>query len=98
MKPITPALGIESFPEGTELVIFAEDQPEYLPLPAYSQPDGIVTSCWQPSEEERQHIANGGPIYIDLWTFGMPLQPTRVYTVAAADEETETVWFTSLTV
>lgn len=89
MEPITPVFGIESFPEGTKLVIFAKDQPEYLPLPAYAQPDGVVTSCWRPSEDERQQIAAGGPIYVDLWTFGMALQPIRVYAAPTAVDESE---------
>lgn len=27
-------------------ITFAEDQPEYLPLPAHKTADGKVTSCW----------------------------------------------------
>jgi hypothetical protein len=84
MEPITPQLSLVVFPAGTLAVVYAKDQPEYLPLPAYQQPDGTVTSCWLPNAEERERLIAGEPIYIDLLTFGQPLQPLRVYVAPEA--------------
>ena len=54
---------------------FAENQPEYLPLPAHKKPDGTVISCWELSPEERKRVAETGVIYLAVLTFGRPLQP-----------------------
>lgn len=55
-------------------VVFAKDQPEYLPLPAYSR-DGEVTSCWGMTWRERLRALLTGRVYLTLLTFGQPLQP-----------------------
>jgi len=58
-------------------VVFAKDQPEYLPLPAYKSQEGQVISCWQLDEADKQLIAQTGVIYISVHTFNNPLQPIR---------------------
>ena len=60
------------FPEQT--AVFAKDQPEYLPLPAFVNPDpnsmGEVISLWQLSPAELEEInRNGGKIYFTICTF-----------------------------
>ena len=37
-------------------VIFAKDQPEYIPLPALKMPDGEIITCWELSDEELEKI------------------------------------------
>ena len=56
-------------------VVFAEDQPEFEPLPAKKDADGTVTTCWEFTPEEREIIANGGNLYLSQLTFNHPLQP-----------------------
>lgn len=70
-------------------VIFAEDQPEYLSLPALALPDptGEVISCWSISDEELETIIKNRCIYISQLRFSHynengdlvhnPLQPLR---------------------
>lgn len=70
-------------------VIFTEDQPEYLPLPALAFPDpkGEVISCWSVSDEELEIITKNRCIYISQLRFSdyneegelvhNPLQPLR---------------------
>lgn len=60
-------------------VTFGAAQPEYLPLPAYRNPDtGEVTACWEMTAEERAVVANTGCVYVTLLAFGGPLTPSRV--------------------
>ncbi|MCK5308843.1 MAG: hypothetical protein KAJ73_09550 [Zetaproteobacteria bacterium] len=63
-------------------VLIAEDQEEYLTLPAHrwlgGDPDGEVTTCWRLSILERFHILLTGRIYLKVWTFNKPLQPLKM--------------------
>lgn len=74
MTPVSPVV-----PGCEELeVVFAKDQPEYLPLPALvrsDSPDRPVTSRWRLTYQEREKIANGADVVLTLLTFGDPLQP-----------------------
>jgi hypothetical protein len=56
-----------NMPEGTKEVVFAKDQPEYLPLPALVTPDGRVISTWQPNEGELALLNEGVPITLTVW-------------------------------
>ncbi len=69
MKPI-------EFPE--QNVVFAKDQPEYQPLPAFrnNSPEGEVISCWQLSYRERLKILITGKLWVNLLTFNKPLTPS----------------------
>lgn len=69
---------IERFKECN--VTFAENQPEYLPLPAHKTKDGEVTSCWKLSFKERMRVLFGGRIFLTLLTFNHPLQPIMMST------------------
>ncbi len=60
-------------------VVYAKDQPEYLPLPARRMADGTVTTCWALSWRERLALMVSGRFYLDVLTFNHPLQPVRPY-------------------
>ena len=72
MKPI-------EFKEQT--VVYAKDQPEYLPLPVFKTSDGEVTSCWKLTFVEKLSVLFHGKIWINLMTFNHPLQPQRPYAI-----------------
>lgn len=69
MKPI-------EFPE--QNIVFAKDQPEYLPLPAFMNDSlqGEVVSCWRLSFMERIRILWTGKLWVELLTFNKPLTPS----------------------
>jgi len=57
---------------------FAENQPEYLPLPAFKNKskEGEVISCWQLSVVERIRILFTGKLWVSLMSFNKPLTPS----------------------
>lgn len=71
MKPI-------EFSEQT--LVIAKDQPEYLPLPAYVDSEGLVTFCWQLSWKERLQLLWSGCIWHQVMTFSSSLQPQLLLT------------------
>lgn len=56
-------------------IIFAEDQPEYMPLPAHKNILGDVTVCWKLSFKERVKVLFTGKIWQKILTFNKALQP-----------------------
>lgn len=57
-------------------VVYGKNQPEYTPLPAYkSEETGIVVSCWKMTWKERLTVLVTGRVYLQLLTFGKPIQP-----------------------
>lgn len=65
MTPIT-------FPEQT--IVWAKDQPPYLPLPAFTDQRETI-SLWQLSWRERCQILWMGRLWLRQYNFGQPLQP-----------------------
>jgi len=65
-------------------VIYAKDQPEYLPLPVMKLEDGTVISCWELTEEDVKMIIETKKVYVSQLTFHQPLQPLNV--VSSLDE------------
>jgi hypothetical protein len=61
------------FPEQT--CTYAEDQPQYIPLPVHRTEDGNVTSCWALSWRERIKLLFTGRMWFQVMTFNQPLQP-----------------------
>lgn len=63
-------------------VVYAENQPEYLPLPALQLKDesGTVITCWELSSDELEEIKLTGKIYLSMFTFNQPLQPVMIST------------------
>jgi hypothetical protein len=59
-------------------VVFAKDQPEYMPLPAFrnDSPQGEVVSCWKLSLKERLKLLFTGRLWVCLLTFNKPLTPS----------------------
>lgn len=77
MKPVIPPTT-----PCADTVVFAKDQPQYLPLPVNRFPDGTVMCEWLPTPEERELLLNGGKVRMWMWTFGHPLQPSAVEVVS----------------
>ena len=75
MKPISPVLPKNPF--GLPEVVFAKNQPEYLPLPAVVTTDGCVTSRWRFNWKERLHVLLFGNLWLQQYAFRQPLQPQR---------------------
>jgi hypothetical protein len=63
-------------------ITYAEDQPEYLPLPAFknNSDKGEVISCWQLSIVERLRILFTGKLWVCLLSFNKPLTPSFLTT------------------
>ena len=59
-------------------IIFAENQPEYQPLPALkiNSEQGEVISCWGLSIKERLIILFTGRVWVSLMSFNKPLIPS----------------------
>lgn len=66
MKPI-------EFPE--QNVVYAKDQPQYLPLPAHRTPLGEVISCWQLTWREAFRLLFTRKLWLRQLTYNDPLQP-----------------------
>ena len=58
-------------------VIFAKDQPEYLPLIAHRDKEGCVTTCWELTFYERILVLFKGVLYLQTLTFNNNLQPQK---------------------
>jgi hypothetical protein len=60
------------FPQQT--VIWAKNQPPYLPLPAYTN-DKETISCWKLTWRERFKLLITGVFWLRQMNFGEKLQP-----------------------
>ncbi|MHB9155652.1 MAG: hypothetical protein ACYC5N_08160 [Endomicrobiales bacterium] len=71
-------------------VVYAKDQPEYIPLRCLrsNNQKGEVLSRWTLTPEQRKMVAEGADVFLSLWTFGQPLQPIQL--AISADPEP---WF-----
>lgn len=79
MEPVESGLAAED----ATRVIFAKDQPEYMPLPALVFPDGKICTEWRLTEDERARIQTGENIRLWIWNFGHPLQPVALEVTTA---------------
>lgn len=61
-------------------IVYAKDQPEYLPLPVYKDESGQVISCWKLSFKERLSVLFSGKVWLRQLTFNQALQPQSVHT------------------
>jgi hypothetical protein len=82
MNPVKP----EKRP-GTGAVVFAENQPEYIPLPANVLDDGEIETKWRLSWRERWQVFTGGHVYLRVLTFGRALQPVRLTATRDPDND-----------
>lgn len=69
-------------------VTYAENQPEYIPLPAYKWHDGTVVSCWKFGFWEWLRVLFTGRMYISQSTFNQPLTPIRPHVAFEWDKMT----------
>jgi hypothetical protein len=69
MNVVAPQETDFTLPPGTELIIFAKEQPQYQQLPAFRTPDGRVVSQWQLTDEEKAALLDGKPLTLILHTF-----------------------------
>lgn len=61
-------------------VVFAKDQPEYMPLPAMkipNDPQGLIITKWQLSPEELERVKETGTIHLSMLTFITGALPFR---------------------
>jgi len=78
MDIVNPDPSTFLLPAETQIVTFAEHQPEYENLPAIRTADGRVVSQWRPTPEELQQLFAGHPITLIVWTHNQPLQPVAL--------------------
>ena len=65
-----------TFPEAN--VTYAENQPEYRPLPCHryrNDPTGRIVFCWKLGWVHRAKLVLTGRLWHEVMTFGQPLQP-----------------------
>jgi len=57
--------------------VYAKNQPQYNPLRTIkaNNPGGSVLSRWTLTDAQREAVANGADIFLELLTFGGPLAP-----------------------
>lgn len=80
MKPV-------EFPEQT--IVWAKNQPPYLPLPAYTNADETIT-CWSLTWRERLVVLWSGRLWLRQMNFSQALQPQKL-SVESPFEVMETV-------
>lgn len=70
-------------------IVYAKNQPEYLPLRTLRSNDvyRVVLSRWSLTAEQRDAILNGADVFLELSTYGQPLQPIRMYVADQLDTE-----------
>ena len=66
------------FPESNKMI--AENQHDYITLPAHMAQDGCMTSFWRPTFREKISILFGG-IWLQVLTYNYPLQPLKMTAV-----------------
>lgn len=80
MQPVSPVVpGVD-----LEEMVYAKDQPQYLNLPCFRDPDGTVVTRWAMTWRERLQALWTGNIYVTCLTFNKPLQPLKLSTTAPA--------------
>ena len=68
-------------------IIYAKDQPQYIPLRTLvsAGPDRKVLSRWTFTDKQREAIVKGADVFLELSTFGKPLQPIRMMIADGSD-------------
>lgn len=72
-------------------IVYAKDQPQFKPLRTLveDRDEGGVLSRWSPTPEQRQAIAEGKDIYLELLCYHGPLTPILMF--VAGDEDAEEI-------
>ena len=70
----------KQFPEAN--VVFAKDQSEYQPLPAFKSESqyGEIITCWNLTFKERLRVLIKGEIWLSLISFNKPINPSFITT------------------
>lgn len=79
MTPVAEIIPGFKLPEN-EIITYGAGQPEYIPLPMWSGPDGMRVSRWRLTWRERLRILLSGSIWLSILTFDRPLQPVKIDT------------------
>lgn len=61
-----------------ELIVYAENQPEYLQLPMWKGPEGHRVCRWKLTWRERITVLLNGSLWLSVLTFNRPLQPVKI--------------------
>lgn len=77
MNPVSPVFPGKQLQE----TVFAKDQPEYLPLPAFRDIHGTVVTRWHMGWRERWKILCSGNVWLTIMTFNQKLQPVKIEAV-----------------
>ncbi len=74
-------------------IVYAANQPQYNPLRTLvgDGSDRRVLSRWSPTPEQRKSIAEGADVYLQLLTFGQPLQPIIMFVSDGSWEDWEKI-------
>lgn len=60
-------------------VVYAKDQPPYLPLPTLPAENGqSAISRWHLTDEQRKAVSDGADILLEIFHFGRALAPVRM--------------------
>ena len=62
----------------TSNACYAENQPEYIPLPCEKFESGLVLTLWKASLKERLWFLLKGKMWLKIMTFNKPLQPLKM--------------------
>ena len=74
-------------------IIIAKNQEGVNPLRAITDHTTVLTR-WTPTEEQRQAIASGDDIFLEVRTYGTLLQPVRLTVGMTIDEAKEILGLT----
>lgn len=72
---MTPVPVAPSQPVDGGHTVYAADQPQYRPLPAWVRQNGEVVTRWRLTWRERLAVLLGRDVYLGVSTYGAPLQP-----------------------
>ncbi len=56
-------------------IVFAKNQPQYRPLPAFRNKNGLVITCWKLTPAEQLRVIETGCIWVSTLTFNHPIHP-----------------------
>ena len=87
MLPVQPIVIGEDLP----VTVIARDQPEYIPLPAFIDSNGVVLTRWKLTWREILKLCYTQSLYLEVLTFRKPLQPVRLSVDPPKFETVETV-------
>jgi hypothetical protein len=59
-------------------VVFAKNQAEYDPLPAFVDRNGMVMTEWELTAEDLAKVLAGGRVRLWVWTFGRGFSPVAL--------------------